>query len=181
MKKMIAFCLLTAACSAFAEETHFAQPPSSPAEMAMPQRPAMPTDMLLPSYSENKSVFDVLEVVGRTDTHATLRYPQAGVNPTGGAGQPGSPAGGGAASLNFRVVTVKHGESIFLSGRKYKVALDKSVTLVRLLDIAQNRVIWEGDLSAPRTYSVMPNMTDYQYVPPVSAGAGVHVEGTASR
>lgn len=114
------------------------------------------------SFTENRSVFDLLEVVGRTATFAVLRYPMAG-----------SGATTGVQGVSYRELIVKKGQASFIGGRSFKAVLPSTGTNVLLVDSKNGKVLWEGDLSAPKIYHVNPNIADYQYTPPVSAGTGV--------
>ena len=190
MRTLAILSILILPCSALAETPNFFVPlPSTPTPIGNTTQPvgmSAATDAPLPSFSDNKSVFDMLEVVGRSDTHATLRYPQMGLATPGAnlqAGQQGNMASGAGAAIgamNYRVMSVKQGGVILLNGRKYFVLLNKDDETVRLLDSSKKNIVWEGDLSAPKSYSVSPNLADHQYAPPMSAGAGVSVEGSST-
>lgn len=141
-----------------------APPPPPPAEESLPA-----------SFVENRSVFDLLEVVGRSDTSAVLRYPMAGS--TGGVGGGASAAQGQA----FRTVIVHDGQAVFIGGRSYSVVLPRGATNVLLVDGKRGKTLWEGDLSAPRVYQAAPNVTDFQYSPPAAAvGSGIGFRSTGS-
>lgn len=149
----LAMMLFAASSSAAENSNPFILPaPPSVAGMAFPP----PDESLSQAFTENRSVFDVLEVVGRTATLAVLRYPMVGVQ-----------------GASYRELIVRKGRASFIGGRSFKAVLPCAGTNVLLVDSKSGKVLWEGDLSSPKIYHVNPNMVDYQYTPPVSAGTGV--------
>jgi len=58
-----------------------------------------------------------------------------------------------------------------IDGREFKAKFAED-TSVQLLN-TKGKVVWEGDLSMPKVYQPTPNITDYQYTPPISAGADI--------
>jgi hypothetical protein len=124
-------------------------------------------DVLPMSFTENRTLFDMLEVVARSANSAILRYPVMVVTPGAAA-----PIAGGAQGVTYRDLVFKKGQVKLIAGRSFKAVFPVGETNVQLLD-SKGKIVWEGDLSSPKVYSVNPNMIDYQYTPPPSAGTGV--------
>lgn len=118
--------------------------------------PSTLPDPIPQQFTENKSIFDSLAVVGLNDDYALLRY------------QASSGAAGAGEAPQSRVVGVTNGESIWLGGRRYLVKIaDLTVRIITVQSKGKPRhaasmddVVWAGDLNAPRGYSVSPNPQD---------------------
>lgn len=169
--------MISAPCFSAGNSNPFVALPA-PDQLVMNSNPAATLDEPLPqSFTENRSVFDMIEVVGRAANSAVLRIPITSVQPQSGM----AVAGGAMASaqgISYRQVIAKNGRDIFVGGRLFKVTLPADGTLVVLAD-KRGRVAWEGDLQGPKVFNVSPNMADYQYSPPLSAGKGI-VQSTSS-
>lgn len=193
MKHALMPLALMACVNAHAAEYANPYSPYPPAPSAVPSAPPPPLpmpmggmphlaldDALPPAFTENRSVFDVLEVVGRSATFAVLRYPMTGSSAGANVGTSTSAsanAGAGAATsaqgISYRKLIVRSEKTAFIGGRSFKVVLPGGGTNVLLVDSKNGKVLWEGDLSEPKIYYTSPNVTDYQYTPPASAGTGV--------
>jgi len=148
----------------------FAAESGNPFNKALPPAPPMPNGLTMPEleevlprgFVENKGVFDTIEIVGRSESVAVLRYPMMGSSIT--ATNQG---------ISYRQVTVRDGRQTFIGGRSFKVNLPKGETTVQFVEAKSGKIFWEGDLSTPRVYYSTPNQTDFQYTPPLSAGVGI--------
>lgn len=161
--------MISMPCFSADHSNPFVSPLPPPAiDSASPAAPAL-EDPLPKSFSENRSVFDMMEVVGRGANSAILRIPM-----TSGQSNMGAPVGAAttAQGMSYRQLVVKSGRDIFVGGRLYKVALPKDGTSVVLAD-SKGRIAWEGDLQGAKVFNVSPNISDYQYSPPLSAGNGI--------
>ena len=130
-------------------------------------RPSL-DDPLPQSFTENRSLFDMIEVVGRGTDFAVLRYPMVTTSSTGQTAGAATSQG-----VSFRELIVRSDKTSFIAGRSFKAVLPGGGTNVLLVDSKSGKVLWEGDLSGPKVYYTNPNIMDYQYSPPLSAGAGV--------
>lgn len=169
---------VSVACHATENSNPFVSPPpvfpdAPPPRVAPPAQDDQPPQ----SYTENRSLFELIEVVGRSATFAVLRFPMVGssnASMTGGAHVGGaSGAAAAAQGVAYRELIVRSGRKTFIGGRSFQVELPVGSTNVLLLDGKNGKVLWEGDLSGPRIYYANPNVADYQYTPPAAAGAGV--------
>lgn len=140
---------------------------------ALHAQPQLSLDDPLPqSFTENKSIFDLIEVVGRNSNFAVLRYPVSGSSGAALSGGTGVVATASTQGVSYRELVVRGGRNTFIGGHSFKVELPRGNTNVLLVG-KNGKVLWEGDLSAPKVYYVNPPATDYQYTPPMSAGAGI--------
>jgi hypothetical protein len=132
-----------------------------------PLPPSAMDEPLPPSFVENRSLFDALEIVGKTSSLVILRYPiiNTRVAASGAAG--GAAVGG----LTYRELYFRRGQVRLIDGREFKARFNDE-TSVQLLNTS-GKVVWEGDLSMPKVYQSAPNIVDYQYIPPISAGADI--------
>ena len=148
-------------------------PPLPQPHAAGPVFPPPPLDEPSPqNFTENRSVFDTLEVIGRGAKFAILRYPMSG----GAAGATTSTQG-----VSYRELIIRSERNASIGGRSFKVVLPIDGTNVLLVDNKSGKVLWDGDLSAPKVYYATPNVADYQYTPPVAAGTGVGQSGAAGQ
>jgi hypothetical protein len=185
------FIATSAAADAAAQSNPFVQsappPPLSAAagtpqaNMALPPPiPVMTPDPVPVQFTDNRSVFDQLAVVGINGDRATLRHPvtgaAAGAQGSAGAGAGVASGAGAAAAQQFRVMVVKDGNPVWLNGRKYLAKVDGlSVRLVSATPIkftAPDKkkrqgavdtfedVVWSGDLEPPRSVQPAPNPQD---------------------
>lgn len=172
MKRLLTLLLLAVCANGFAADyanPYSPQPlPLAPSMGGMPH-PIVPSldDPLPQAFTENRSLFDIIEVVGRGRDFAVLRYPTVTTSSTGQAGAATS------QGIAYRELIVKSDKTSFIGGRSFKAVLPGGGTNVLLVDGKNGKVLWEGDLSGPKVYYTSPNMMDYQYSPPLSAGAGV--------
>lgn len=161
--------MISLACHADDNSNPFVSPSSLPPASAASSLPRAASPMLdepLPlSFTENRTMFDLLEVVGRGANFAVLRYPITGAANIGG--------GGSAQSVSYREFIARNGKNILIGGRSFKVTLPHGGTNVLLVDGKNGKVLWEGEMSAPKVYYANPAIADFQYTPPVSAGTGV--------
>lgn len=150
------------ASMAAAEQNPFSDP-----NKVMPPMPDMTagaatvSEQLPASFTDNRTAIESMELVAYTAKGATIRYLVSGAT---------------------REIDVKDGASVIISGRQYKVAIAKKSTSVSLTD--KNGVeMWNGGLVQIKTQYVTPSTNEYQYVPPVSAGAYIgqsRITGAAS-
>lgn len=159
MKRFLIFLVITITVSATSYAAENSNPFNpQPIVPAIGQTfPQLLDDPLPQTFTENRSIFDTLEIVGRSTTFAVLRYPMVGTTTQG---------------TSYREFIVKSGKNSFIGGRSFKAVFPQGGTNVLLVD-KNGKILWEGDLSAPKTYQITPNVIDYQYTPPVSAGAGI--------
>lgn len=126
--------------------------------------------------TENRSVLDSMQLVGRKGNYVRLRWNQAGQGQV-----PGQMAGGAGAStsaaagVTTRVWQGNVGEILVVGGRSLRVmsANNGSDAISLVLPNDSKHVVWMASFDNPTTYQVAPVMTDYQYVPPLSAGTGI--------
>jgi hypothetical protein len=130
------------------------------------------------AFTENKSIFDMLEVIGRGVNFAILRYPMIGTSMTA------TPVSGSTAAapqgISYRELIVKTDKQVLIGGRSFKVILPAGETNVQLANDKNGHILWEGDLSGPKVYNTNPNVVDYQYTPPTTAGTGIGQTSTGS-
>jgi hypothetical protein len=137
----------------------------SPAPMPMPQVSSMPSPSLptaepvqgpSPAYLDNRTFFEQLDLIGRSDAYATVLQTSGAVT---------------------KILTLKAGSMLLVGGHALKVSLPQGKTSLELLE--GSRVIWGIDMTNPR--AIVQNLApEAPFIPPMSAGVGVGAGAAAA-